>query len=99
MADKSKLPDMKEISNMAGKLYQDVKKSVTEIYDDYKTNHPKTEQDNSSKESEKDSKQSAESKAEESKPAESKAEESKPAESKADEESKAEESKPEENKE
>ncbi|NQY43678.1 MAG: hypothetical protein HRT87_10080 [Legionellales bacterium] len=85
MADKSKLPDMKEITGMAGKLYEDVKKSVTEIVDEYKSNHPKEQQDNSSKEAEKDPKQSTESKAEESKPEESKPEESKPEESKPEE--------------
>ena len=42
MADqKSKLPDLNEITSMAGKLFTDVKKSIVEIIDDYKTNHPK----------------------------------------------------------
>ncbi len=34
--NKSKLPDFKEISSMAGKLFNDVKTSVCEIIDDYK---------------------------------------------------------------
>lgn len=33
---KSKLPDLKELGSMTGKLFQDVKKSVTEIIKDYK---------------------------------------------------------------
>lgn len=33
---KSKLPDFKEISSMAGKLFHDIKKSVGEIIVDYK---------------------------------------------------------------
>lgn len=33
---KSKLPDFKEFSSMAGKLFKDVKQSVCEIIDDYK---------------------------------------------------------------
>lgn len=37
---KSKLPDMNEIGAIAGKLYKDVKKSVVEIIDDFKKNHP-----------------------------------------------------------
>ncbi|MBA2656052.1 MAG: hypothetical protein H0U70_03610 [Tatlockia sp.] len=36
---KSKFPDLKEISSMAGKLFNDVKKSVSEIYCEYKKNH------------------------------------------------------------
>jgi len=38
---KSKLPDLSEIGNMAGKLFKDVKKSVCEIADDYKAKHKK----------------------------------------------------------
>ena len=34
---KSKMPDLKELSSMAGKLFKDVKTSVSEIIDDYKT--------------------------------------------------------------
>lgn len=37
---KSKLPDLNELSSMAGKLYHDVKTSVLEIIDDYKKKHP-----------------------------------------------------------
>lgn len=40
MADfKSKLPDFKEITSMAGKLFKDVKTSICEIVADYKKNH------------------------------------------------------------
>ena len=39
MAEKSKIPDMGEISKMAGKLFTDVKNSVSEIVDDYKKHH------------------------------------------------------------
>lgn len=35
-----KLPDLNEIGSMAGKLFKDVKLSVSEIIDDYKTKHP-----------------------------------------------------------
>lgn len=35
---KSKLPDFKELSSMAGKLFNDIKKSVGEIIVDYKKN-------------------------------------------------------------
>lgn len=34
------MPDLKEITGMAGKLFGDIKKSVTQIADDYKKNHP-----------------------------------------------------------
>lgn len=37
---KSKLPDLNELGSMAGKFYNDVKKSVVEIIDDYKQKHP-----------------------------------------------------------
>lgn len=33
---KSKIPDLAELGNMAGKLFKDVKKSVCEIIDTYK---------------------------------------------------------------
>jgi hypothetical protein len=36
----SKLPNLDEISHMAGKLLNDLKTSVTEIYSEYKKNHP-----------------------------------------------------------
>ena len=40
MADlKSKLPDLNEVSSMAGKLFGDIKKSITEIVDSYKKKH------------------------------------------------------------
>ncbi|NDH08644.1 MAG: hypothetical protein EBY16_03335 [Gammaproteobacteria bacterium] len=41
--DTSKLPDLNEISNMAGKLFGDVKKSIGEIIDEYKAKHPHEE--------------------------------------------------------
>ncbi len=36
---KSKLPDLKEITSIATKLYQDIKTSVGEIVTDYKQKH------------------------------------------------------------
>jgi hypothetical protein len=36
---KSKLPDFKEIVSIANKFYKDMKKSICEIIDDYKTKH------------------------------------------------------------
>lgn len=36
----SKFPDIKELGAMAGKLFGDVKKSISEIIVDYKKNHP-----------------------------------------------------------
>ncbi|KTD18887.1 hypothetical protein [Legionella jordanis] len=39
---KSKLPDFKELSSFANKLFKDVKKSVTEIIDDYKKKREQT---------------------------------------------------------
>lgn len=36
---KSKLPDLNELSTMAGKLFADLKKSVNEIIDTYKSKH------------------------------------------------------------
>lgn len=36
---KSKLPDLNEISGMASKLFNDIKKSVCEIIDGYKQKH------------------------------------------------------------
>lgn len=33
---KSKLPDLKELGQMTGKLFGDLKNSVMEIYEDYK---------------------------------------------------------------
>jgi hypothetical protein len=36
---KSKLPDLKELTGMAGKLFGDVKKSVVEIIGTYKEKH------------------------------------------------------------
>ena len=37
---KSKWPDLTEISNMASKFFGDIKKSVCEIVADYQKNHP-----------------------------------------------------------
>ena len=42
---KSKLPDLKEVTGMLGKLFGDVKKSVIEIADAYKEKHPNTEEE------------------------------------------------------
>lgn len=36
----NKLPNIDELSQMAGKLFNDLKTSVTEIYGEYKKNHP-----------------------------------------------------------
>lgn len=33
---KSKMPDLKEVTSIAGKFYKDMKTSVCEIIDDYK---------------------------------------------------------------
>ena len=40
---KSKLPDLNELSSMAGKLYNDIKSSVCGIINDYKQKHPAAE--------------------------------------------------------
>lgn len=37
---KSKLPDLKELSEIGGKLFKDLKASVTEIITAYKRKHP-----------------------------------------------------------
>ena len=37
---KSKLPDLKEIGLMAGKLFKDIRTSVSEIVETYKEKHP-----------------------------------------------------------
>jgi len=39
---KSKLPDLGELGNMAGKLFKDVKSSVCEIVDAYKDKRKET---------------------------------------------------------
>ena len=40
MADmKSMLPDLKDVTSIASKLFKDMKKSVTEIVHDYKEKH------------------------------------------------------------
>jgi len=36
----SKLPNLDELSQMAGKLFSDLKTSVNEIYGEYKKKHP-----------------------------------------------------------
>jgi len=49
---KSMLPDFKELGEMTGKLFKDIKNSVYEIVDDYKKKHPsdvKKEAEGSSK--------------------------------------------------
>ncbi|MGQ3892745.1 hypothetical protein [Legionella sp. CNM-4043-24] len=40
---KSKLPDLNELANMTGKLFKDVKNSVTEIIADYKKKREEAE--------------------------------------------------------
>ena len=37
---KSKMPDLNEIGSIAGKLFKDIKKSVSEIISDYKQQRP-----------------------------------------------------------
>ncbi len=52
MADlQSKMPDFKEISSMAGKLFNDVKTSICEIVKEYKEKHADVESECSSKKS------------------------------------------------
>ena len=49
---KSKIPDLNEITSIAGKLFKDVKKSIAEIIADYKQKHPqKSESSTEAKES------------------------------------------------
>ncbi|MDP3704298.1 MAG: hypothetical protein Q8R24_00120 [Legionellaceae bacterium] len=44
MADqKSKLPDFSEITSMAGKFFTDIKTSISQIIEEYKTKHPKSD--------------------------------------------------------
>lgn len=38
---KSKLPDLKELGDITGKLFKDIKSSVSEIINDYKAKHAK----------------------------------------------------------
>jgi hypothetical protein len=38
--DKTKLPNLQELGDYAGKFYHAIKTSIGEIYDDYKTKHP-----------------------------------------------------------
>ena len=40
---KSKLPDLKEIGAMTGRLFRDIRNSVSEIITDYKEKHPTPE--------------------------------------------------------
>ncbi|CAM2792676.1 Uncharacterised protein [Legionella steigerwaltii] len=42
---KSKLPDLKELASMTGKLYTDIKKSVGEIVQNYKENRAQQEEE------------------------------------------------------
>ena len=52
MADspkKSKLPDLNEVTNIAGKLFGDLKKSLCEIVDDYKAKRSEDKADSSAK--------------------------------------------------
>jgi hypothetical protein len=41
--NKSKLPDLKEVTGMATKLFSDVKRSITEIVQDYKVKRAESE--------------------------------------------------------
>lgn len=50
---KSKIPDLNEITSMAGKLFKDVKKSIVEIIADYKEKHPQESADKPAVDSEK----------------------------------------------
>lgn len=50
---KSKMPDLKEVTAMAGKLFNDLKKSVGEIVSDYKTKHCDSNEKSAAKESSK----------------------------------------------
>lgn len=45
---RSKLPDLKEISSIAGKLFKDLKTSINEIVSDYKKKREDTEEAGSS---------------------------------------------------
>lgn len=40
---KSKLPDLKEVAQITGKLFKDIKNSVGEIISDYKQKHAEAE--------------------------------------------------------
>ena len=46
---KSKLPDLKEITEIGSKLFKDIKTSVCEIISTYKKKHPSTESVNKEK--------------------------------------------------
>ena len=39
---KSKLPDLKELGEISGKLFRDLKTSISEIITNYKQKHPST---------------------------------------------------------
>ena len=47
---KSKLPDLEELGSMAGKLYNGIKNSVTEIISDYKEKRAQMEQEENKEE-------------------------------------------------
>jgi Sec-independent protein translocase protein TatA len=47
---KSKLPDFKELGDITGKLFKDIKNSVSEIINDYKQKHAKAEKSEAKKE-------------------------------------------------
>ncbi|MCH9756437.1 MAG: hypothetical protein K0U37_04500 [Gammaproteobacteria bacterium] len=84
---KSKLPDVKEVTGMLGKLFKDVKQSVVEIAGAYKEKHKETAEEPKAEESkaEKPKAKAAKAKAEEPKAEEPKAEEPKAEEPKAEE--------------
>lgn len=88
---KSKMPDISEITSMAGKLFSDVKKSISEIIADYKANRPAAEEGAESADAEKAAEPAKKAKEQAAKSEEPKAEESK-AEVKAEPEAKQEDS-------
>lgn len=71
---KSKMPDISEITSMAGKLFKDVKKSISEIIADYKASHPAAEEESASTKAEKSEEPAKKAKVKEEKAEEPKAE-------------------------
>lgn len=64
---KSKIPDIKELGEMTGKLFKDIKKSVDEIVSSYKQKRPASPESSKPKEAKKEApakKESAEVKEE-----------------------------------
>lgn len=50
---RSGMPDLKEVAAMAGKLFNDLKKSVGEIVSDYKTKHCASDEKSAEKKADK----------------------------------------------